>query len=176
MAMFGCIIAGRLVQTNLQQVDQTKYVFELQDAKSINHIVVFLTGASPFPHGYGATVHFLWPNPNAPPTWQLLGLLSNEKPSAVFKLGQRQSASTNSAAGDSMMEDSTNNLANEPPITAQLGISIEPLEACLRAVEASKSGMDSSMGQSGSDLALVKPGMLTDPQLIGSKLMESLFK
>ncbi|KAI8619075.1 hypothetical protein BC830DRAFT_1105861 [Chytriomyces sp. MP71] len=168
--MFGCIIAGRLVQTNLQQVGETKFVFELPDAKSINHIVVFLTGASPFPQGYGATVHFLWPNPSAPPTWQMLGLLSNEKPSAVFKLGQRQS---NAPSGDAMMDDSNGNLLNvEPPITASLGISIEPIDFCMRAVETAKS--DSHI--SGSEMVLSggKTGM-ADPQLLGSKLLENLF-
>ena len=58
--MFGCIVAGRLVQTNMQQVDASKYLFELTDPSSINHLVVFLTGLQAFPPGYAATVHFLW--------------------------------------------------------------------------------------------------------------------
>jgi hypothetical protein len=57
------------VQTNLQQVDVNKYVFELSDAQLINHIVVFLLGTIPFEPGYAATVHLLWPNKE----WQLLG-------------------------------------------------------------------------------------------------------
>lgn len=57
------------MQTNLQQVDVNKYVFELSDAQNINHIVVFLLGTIPFEPGYAATVHLLWPNKE----WQLLG-------------------------------------------------------------------------------------------------------
>lgn len=46
--MFGCCIAGRLLQTNLQQVDETHALFELPQASTINHVCVFLlgTGAS----------------------------------------------------------------------------------------------------------------------------------
>ncbi|KAK9702222.1 hypothetical protein K7432_011337 [Basidiobolus ranarum] len=103
--MFGCIVAGRLVQTNLQQVDVNKYVFELVDAHNINHIIVFLLGTIPFEPGFAATVHFLWPNKN----WQMLGVLSNDKPSAVFRL---QPGTENSTT---------------PGVTATLGISIEPI-------------------------------------------------
>ncbi|CAO3627660.1 unnamed protein product [Cunninghamella blakesleeana] len=104
--MFGCIAAGRLVQTNLQQVDVNKYVFELSEVQSIHHLVVFLVGTTPFEPGFAATVHLLWPNKD----WQLLGGLSNEKPSAIFKI-------------------STNNMNNpqQQPINATLGISIEPI-------------------------------------------------
>jgi hypothetical protein len=42
--MFGCFLAGRLLQTNLQQIDETKAAFELPAAETINHISVFLLG------------------------------------------------------------------------------------------------------------------------------------
>ncbi|KAJ1725192.1 hypothetical protein LPJ53_000615 [Coemansia erecta] len=109
--MFGCIVAGRLVQTNLQQVDVNKYVFELPDAHNINHIVVFLLGTIPFEPGFGATVHLLWPNKN----WQMLGALSNEKPSAIFRL--------KSAAGQD-----NNAQPMDTAVVAELGISIEPIQ------------------------------------------------
>jgi len=46
--MFGCVVAGRPLQTNLQQVDETHALFELPNASTINHLCVFLlgTGAS----------------------------------------------------------------------------------------------------------------------------------
>ncbi|RKP13689.1 hypothetical protein BJ684DRAFT_5000, partial [Piptocephalis cylindrospora] len=59
--MFGCLAAGRLVQTEMQQVEETKWVVPLPDARSINHLVVFLLGTVPFPPGYAATVHLEWP-------------------------------------------------------------------------------------------------------------------
>jgi hypothetical protein len=86
--MFGCCVAGRLLQTNLQQVDDTHALFELPAASTINHVCIFLLGTSksslhlidvcsayglqvPFPVGYGATVHFYWPGRGS----QLLGML-----------------------------------------------------------------------------------------------------
>jgi hypothetical protein len=58
------------VQAAPQQVDVNRFVFELQDAARINHLVVFLTGTVPFDEGYGASVHLLWPGAD----WQLLGM------------------------------------------------------------------------------------------------------
>ncbi|KAI9293650.1 DUF775-domain-containing protein, partial [Neoconidiobolus thromboides FSU 785] len=104
--MFGCIVAGRLVQTNLQQVEVNKYLFELSDPSSINHIVVFMLGTIPFDNNHGASVHFLWPNKN----WQFLGCLTNEKPSSIYKLRSQD------------MVDNGSGLS-----VVSLGISIEPL-------------------------------------------------
>lgn len=42
--MFGCCVAGRLLQTNLIQVDETHAYFELPNASTINHVCVFLLG------------------------------------------------------------------------------------------------------------------------------------
>ena len=37
----------------MQQVGETQFVFNVPDADSINHIVLFLTGTTPFPDGMG---------------------------------------------------------------------------------------------------------------------------
>ncbi|GBC08190.1 hypothetical protein RclHR1_07960006 [Rhizophagus clarus] len=125
--MFGCIVAGRLIQTNIQQVDVNKYVFELPDAATINHIVVFLLGTIPFDPGYAATVHFLWPGNGS--GWKLLGMISNEKPSAIFRL-RGTTISSSSAFGTRLLTSGINTTqfgANISSITATLGISIEPI-------------------------------------------------
>ncbi|KAJ1964973.1 hypothetical protein IWQ62_002781 [Dispira parvispora] len=123
--MFGCIVAGRLVQTNLQQVDVNKYVFELADPQAINHLVVFLLGTIPFEPGYAATVHF---HRAETQTWQLLGMLSNTKPSAIFRL---RPGNTNPAPFPAAMMNETLSTTNQgtaaPGSSATLGISIEPL-------------------------------------------------
>lgn len=49
----------------------THLIFSIEDAQSINHISVFMTGQQPFPEGYAATVHFLWPGEGM--DWRLLG-------------------------------------------------------------------------------------------------------
>jgi len=84
--MFGCLVAGRLVQTAAQQVAEDKFVFDLPDYESINHVVVFMLGTIPFPEGMGGSVYFSYPDSNGMPVWQLLGFVTNGKPSAIFKI------------------------------------------------------------------------------------------
>lgn len=69
--MFAIVAAGRLPQAQPMQVDQTHIVFPIEAAEAVNHLVVFMDGSQPFPPGYAATVHFLWPGQNA--QWMLLG-------------------------------------------------------------------------------------------------------
>ncbi|KAJ7173057.1 hypothetical protein C8R43DRAFT_679815 [Mycena crocata] len=122
--MFGCCVAGRLLQTNLQQVDETHALFELPAASTINHVCVFLLGTVPFPDGYGCTVHFYWPGKG----FQLLGMLSNEKPSAIFRLrGTFTPQTTASMATHSAFSASGAQDPQTSQVTAILGLSIEPL-------------------------------------------------
>ena len=102
-AMFSVVLPGRLPLAAPQQVDDTHCVFTLDEASTINHVVVFMTGIQPFPPGFSATVHLLWPSSNAQ-EWKLLGCIRNSKPSAIFKV----------------------NPPSSPAATATLGISIEP--------------------------------------------------
>ena len=67
-------------------VSENQLVFNILDCDSVNHIVIFLTGTQPFPDGFGGSVYFCWPKPQ--PTWSLLGFISNEKPSAIFKIAK----------------------------------------------------------------------------------------
>ncbi|CAG8716106.1 6391_t:CDS:2, partial [Cetraspora pellucida] len=131
------------IQTNLQQVDVNKYVFEIPDAGTINHIVVFLLGTVPFEPGYAATVHFLWPGGEH--GWKLLGMLSNDKPSAIFRLrGSAIPGTTNAFTSsnafsfgstklitnyntDEMSMDVNDLSSATISVTATLGISIEPV-------------------------------------------------
>ncbi|KAF8743570.1 hypothetical protein AX14_002118 [Amanita brunnescens Koide BX004] len=118
--MFGCVVAGRIIQTNLQQVDDTHAYFELPNASGINHICVFLLGSVPFPDGYGATVHFFWPGKG----FQLLGMLSNDKPSAIFRL---RGSFTPTNASSSQFSSLGQQLVPSQDVTAILGLAIEPL-------------------------------------------------
>ena len=49
------------MQTEGQQISENQVVFNIQEADNINHIVVFMTGQTPFPDGLGGagTVNFL---------------------------------------------------------------------------------------------------------------------
>ncbi|XP_014343416.1 protein Hikeshi isoform X2 [Latimeria chalumnae] len=119
--MFGCLVAGRLVQTDAQQVAEDKFVFNLPDYETINHIVVFMLGTMPFPEGMGGSVYFSYPDSNGMPVWQLLGFITNEKPSTIFKIsGLKSGESSQHPFG----------MMNIPQTiaVAQIGISVELLE------------------------------------------------
>ncbi|XP_066562375.1 protein Hikeshi [Amia ocellicauda] len=118
--MFGCLVAGRLVQTDVQQVASDKFVFNLPDYENINHVVVFMLGTVPFPAGMGGAVYFSYPDLSGAPVWQLLGFITNEKPSAIFKISGLKSG----VGGEhpfGMMA------VPQIPSVAQVGVSIEPL-------------------------------------------------
>lgn len=120
--MFGVIVSGRLVQTNFEAVGSNQVITTIPDADSINHIVVFLTGQEAFPEGMCGVVFFSWPDPNAPPTWLPLGFISNEKPSAIFKISSLKKDSSESQ----LQVQSTFGSRPISVHNAQIGISIEP--------------------------------------------------
>lgn len=131
--MFGCLAAGRLVQTGAQQVDETHCVFNIDNAASVNHIVVFLTGTMPFPEGMGGAVYFSWPSPEGNVTLQYLGYLCNEKPSAIFKVSgftQGTTSTSNPFQGFGMTQPHAT--------TAQIGIAIEALSQIIQQSPAEK--------------------------------------
>ncbi|KAL6306867.1 DUF775-domain-containing protein [Sparassis latifolia] len=154
--MFGCLVAGRLLQTNLQQVDDTHAIFELPAASTINHICVFLLGNVPFPEGYGATVHFHWPGRG----FQLLGMLSNDKPSAIFRLRGTFSASSSLAHDAFTGRPLADNASAD--VTAILGIAIEPLSVIMQEVANLPS-------------ALARPAQSPDSTFLAERIVKHLF-
>jgi len=115
--MFGCVIPGRLAQFEAQTVSETELLFIVQECDSVNHVVVFLTGSQPLPAGVVAGIYLHWPKPT--PGWFLLGHITNQKPSAIYKIAKpKDNAVTNMFTG--MQAGMVNNT------TAQIGISLEP--------------------------------------------------
>ena len=68
---------------------------DVDDVGTFNHIVVFLTGQTAFPEGMGGAVYFSWPDNgesgDGATAWQFLGMISNQKPSAIFKVAKFKS-------------------------------------------------------------------------------------
>jgi protein Hikeshi len=110
------------VTTEFRQVDATKFLLTLDNAQLINHIVIFLTGSIPFQQGLGASVYLHWTNLSND-TWQLLGMISNEKPSAIFKLTKPSPLQTTMTTTTTTLMSPSSTI----PAIAEIGISVEPL-------------------------------------------------
>lgn len=129
--MFGCVVAGRLVQTDAVQVSPDKFVFNLADYESVNHVVVFMLGTVPFPAGMGGAVYCSFPDPGGP-VWQLLGFITNDKPSAIFKI-----SGLKAGVGGSHPFGAT----APPPSVAQVGVSVEALELLAQQIPAASAAV-----------------------------------
>lgn len=133
-SMFGVLISGRLVDTNFRSVDPTHVLIDIPSLNTLNHVVVFLTGSQAFPDGMGGAVYFNWPCSATSASWQLLGSLTNQKPSAIYKVTKLKQNNNNSFNDDmsarfgSMCSgNSSNNVVQDSGPTGQLGISVEPI-------------------------------------------------
>lgn len=154
--MFGLLVSGRLVDTSFRQVDATHCVIDIADVNAFNHIVVFLTGQQAFPDGTGGGVYFSWPetegNSNC---WHYLGMISNQKPSAIFKVVKPK-------PNDSRFQlDMSTRFMQQATPMAQVGVSIETEQTLL--------GLEQSSG--GSEPAVLVPKFVEFSQ----KMVQSLF-
>lgn len=118
-------------------MDETKLLLNIPEADNINHIVIFLTGTIPLPVGMAGAVYFSWPDPNAPPNWQYLGYISNNKPSAIFKISQLKKLHEMDENGLSTAFSQFNVFGSQPiSYIAQVGVSIESEAAVNQLVPA----------------------------------------
>jgi len=127
-----CLAILLQVQTDAQQIGPTQFVFNLTDVESIHHVVVFLTGVTPFPDGMGGGVYYCYPTPDGPKS-QLLGFIANSKPSAIFKLAKVKPEER--VQNPFSMDAST----GIDQAGAQIGISVEPLDQLAQQTPASQS-------------------------------------
>ena len=108
----------------MQEAGANQFYLTLEQVENVNHVVVFLTGQVPFSDGFGGGIHFGLSSPEGGISWQFLGFISNEKPSAIFKITNiKPSAGSQNPFGQAMMES----LASLAHTTALVGISVEPI-------------------------------------------------
>lgn len=76
--MLALVCSGRWVQTEPVPVQPNKWMFEVPP--QVQHFALFFT--QPPPIGFGAAIY----HQAADAQWQLLGVLTADKPSAIYKL------------------------------------------------------------------------------------------
>ncbi|KAM7539955.1 hypothetical protein Aperf_G00000039408 [Anoplocephala perfoliata] len=119
--MFAALLAGQIVQSNFVEVSPGKLLLDLPPLGKSNHVVVFLTGQTALPVGFGAGVHFGIVE-NGQTLWSYLGFLSNERPSAIFRVSGLKRNHLTQIANPFQ---NVSNASAGSVVTARLGISLE---------------------------------------------------
>lgn len=137
--MFGAIVAGRPVSTDLQAISSTQFAFNIPSRPPFHHIVVFILPGQTLPDGAAAGVYIQIPPSTS---FSFLGALANGKQSAIFKVNAGNAAAP---TDDVMLDDSTLQPVTEPlsGSTIVLGISLEPIASIEAQLAQLKSGASS---------------------------------
>ncbi len=122
----------------MNQVDASTFVLGLPDADAVHHVVVFLTGQVPFSEGYGGSIYMGWPSTEQGGggiSWQFLGYIANEKPSAIFKLVKVKSSDMVQNLFSQHLMDTM--AAGQQHTDAQIAIMVEPVAEIIQKIPAS---------------------------------------
>jgi protein Hikeshi len=132
--MFGIIVSGRPVLTEFTTVSPTQLAFTIPAFPPFNHLVVFLLPGNAIPPDQSAAVYIQLP----PKTdFQLLGALSSEKPSAIFRTrGVGAVATGMGVVDEDAMVDSAGD--SGPTGNIVIGISMEPATQVQQALQTLK--------------------------------------
>jgi hypothetical protein len=141
--MFGILISGRPVQTAAETLSPTQLAFRLPASPPFNHLAIFLLPDAALPAGAAAAVYLQTP-PSA--AFILLGALSADKPSAIFRvaLGGAASAQAPQQPEDAdAMLDGPAAPGGAAAADVTIGISLEPVaqvDRALAELRASRAG------------------------------------
>ncbi|KAL1311876.1 hypothetical protein AAFC00_001948 [Neodothiora populina] len=135
--MFGLVISGRPLNAQPTQLAETQYAFRIPSVPSFSHFSLFLLPGAALPVDVGATVWIQLPGSQ---DFKLLGALSMQKPSAIFKIsgvgntgaqGGVLDVDAMTDEGESQPTLDTANSTTDAPLQGEivLGISIEPAAA-----------------------------------------------
>ena len=171
--MFGAIVSGRPVLTDVQTISQTQFAFTLPAAPPFSHIVIFLLPGTALPADTAAAVYVQLPDS---PEFKLLGGIANEKPTAIFKVNNKAIGIYGVNNDDDAMvdESAAPPLSNDAAGNVTLGISVEPAAQ----VAANITQMKAQAAQSSSGLELVRcpPGNSPVPtKALAQKIIKNAF-
>ncbi|ORZ39523.1 hypothetical protein BCR44DRAFT_1386889, partial [Catenaria anguillulae PL171] len=158
------------IDTNFTQVDPsgTKFAASIAHSESVNHLVVLTL--NPFPTGFGATVHINLPNDA---TWHLLGALTNDKPSAIFRLSGLRPP--RAAGEDVAMDEGSIPALNASGPPAGIGISVEPLDVIQQQLATLPLSRQSALAASGSMLATPSAPSSSNPESTSIRMLQHLY-
>lgn len=134
-SLFGVILPSRPVQTTPLVVSPTQFAFTFPSNPTYSHIIVFLLPGIALPDSTLAAIYAQLPGPI--PEFKLLGALSNEKQSAIFKVDSGNGKSAFSINGvrqeDDMIDDDVDVAPgiHDTPGDTTIGISVEPAATIL---------------------------------------------
>lgn len=103
-----------------QQVEELKFVFNVENAGNVSHVSLFILPDTPFDPNYSALIYFQLPGSNE---YLLLGRLTEARPSAIFKIKNIIHSNKLTQIDDDAMIDEDSTAVGENMV---IGISIEP--------------------------------------------------
>lgn len=115
-----------MVRTDFCRISETNFVLEMENGSSINHICVSLSGSEPLPEGSAASIHICFPPKEH---WNRVGFISNQKPSAIFRINSDPNTQNNSS-NNFNPTGFHNQFGRSDWI--RIGISLEPLDIALQ--------------------------------------------
>ena len=153
--MFGVIVSGRPVLTAFDKISDTQIKFSIPSQPAFNHLVVFALPGAVLPVDAAAACYLqLSPTDD----FKLLGAISNEKQSAIFKIRTTSASTAMHGVGtvdEDMMTDGTDQQSGGQH-TITLGISLEPVAQ----VQTNLAQAKASQAGAGTGQELVKAGSM----------------
>jgi protein Hikeshi len=170
--MFAIIVSGRPVLSIFTTISSTQVAFQIPSSPSFNHLVVFLLPDTVLPPDQAAAV-YIQLSPNA--EFLLLGALSADKPSAIFRV--RNVGAVSAAFGETADEDAMEDDGAAPAGGANitLGISVEPTAQVEQALAAMKAA--SATSKTGLELVKHTPAMgpTVPTKVLASRIIANAF-
>lgn len=181
--MFGLILPSRPVLAEPQIISQTQYVYTIPSIPSFSHIVLFLLPGNSLPENAAAGIYIKFPGGTE--EFRLLGAISNEKQSVIFKINSVSGVSDAVVMGEingvkevdmDAPEPGSGGIAGQMQGEITIGISIEPsvtLAPQLAALAMSQSQQRTHSGATSS--GLVQQRQQPDTKLLAQRIIKNAF-
>ncbi|KAH3683400.1 hypothetical protein WICPIJ_005619 [Wickerhamomyces pijperi] len=157
--MFASVCSGRAVQPSTQ-ISATQHTITIPSASKISHVTLFTLPNQDVPIGYKALIFFKLPGDQ---DFKLFGGINATKPSAIFKLNNKNTQAGKNVLDDIDMDMDTPQISelnenDEEMDSIVVGISIEPDDVADSQLQTIRpSAAAASNGAESTTLALYNP-------------------